>query len=320
MANNNNSHIGAEQSIRDSIEKIAHYKLVDSKGVIRGTRKITGYVVNIDKKQGTVDVQEYLTDNGTARSNEDGIQPGLHKGVLLTALKDNNAGFIIVPKKYSDVTIVRDLDPHNPKEYVIMFSHVDIIQLDSHEQVTVGVQEREPYDETDEDGKTVEELEPTGVFSKTTYTKNSITTEVQDEDEANHSQITVNGEKIESIVGDNKSSAILEHDQIHLKHNKAETVLDDDQHLSQCGGSKVKITDGTVYVGDDSNTDDAVLGGALADILSEILGYLGQAMTTTTMGPQPLINMANYIAFKAKIEAWRAAHTQFLTRKVQIQK
>lgn len=321
MGKDKNLSIDSNQVIRDSIEKIAHHRLLDSRNVVKGTRKIRGFVVKINtagELAGTIDVQEYPSDVNTSAYNNSDIKPGYHKGVYLSALQDNSNGFLIVPKLYSDVVIFED--PATLRKYVTLFSHVDIVQLDSHDTITLGVREREAYDVNDEDGKTVEELEDTGVFSKTTYTKNSITTEVQDEDEANHSQIIVNGEKIESIVGDDKSSVTLEHDQIHLKHNKAETVLDDDQHLSQFGGSKVKITDGTVYVGDDGNTDDAVLGGALADILSEILGYLGQAMTTTTMGPQPLINMANYIAFKAKIEAWRAAHTQFLTRKVQIQK
>ena len=313
--------IDSNVTIRDAIEKISQRPLLGPHNVLKGTRKITGFVAKIHTEgelAGTIDVQEYLTDVNTSSSSSGDIKPGYHKGVYLSALQDNSNGFLIVPKLYSDVVIFED--PATLRKYVTLFSHVDIVQLDSHDTITLGVREREAYDVNDEDGKTVEELEPTGVFSKTTYTKNSIITEVQDEDEANHSQIAVNGEKIESIVGDDKSSATLEHDQIHLKHNKAETVLDDDQHLSQFGGSKVKITDGTVYVGDDSNTDDAVLGGALADILSEILGYLGQAMTTTTMGPQPLLNAPSYIALKTKIKAWKAGHTQFLTNKVQIQK
>ena len=298
----------SNQSIRESINKIVKHGWVDSNDVVINAKKIRGSVVKIHKQgryKGTIDVKEYNTDV-------------VYQYVYLSAIQDNADGFVVIPKLYSDVLCF--IDPSTKKKYVTMFSHVDIIQLDSHEQVTVGVQEREPYDETDEDGKTVEELEPTGVFSKTSYTKNSIIAEVQDEDEANHSQLTIDGNKIESIVGDEESVVVLDHGTIHIKHDKAETILDDQQHLSQFGNSKVKIEDGTVYLGSDSNTDDAVLGGALADILSEILGYLGQAMTTTMMGPQPLINMAQYIKLKAQIEAWKASHTQFLTSKVQIQK
>ena len=321
MGKEKNLSIDSNQVIRDSIEKIAHHRLLDSRNVVKGPRKIRGFVVKINTEgelAGTIDVQEYPSDVNTSAYNNSDIKPGYHKGVYLSALQDNSNGFLIVPKLYSDVVIFED--PATLRKYVTLFSHVDIVQLDSHDTITLGVREREAYDVNDEDGKTVEELEDTGVFSKTTYAKNSIITEVQDEDDANHSQIAVNGEKIESIVGDDKSSATLEHDQIHLKHNKAETVLDDDQHLSQCGGSKVKITDGTVYVGNDTNTDDAVLGGELASLLLELMSELAKILTPTMIGSMPTANMAKFIALQMKIQMYKDVHMGFLTSKVQIQK
>lgn len=313
--------IDSNQSIRESIERIAHHKLMDSKNIIKGTRKITGYVAKINtdgELAGTIDVQEYLNDVGTALPNDDGVRLGYHQGVYLSSLQDNSNGFLIVPKLYSDVVIFSD--PASRREYVVMFSHVDVIRLDSHDTITVGVREREAYDEGDENGKTVEELDDTGVFSQTSYTKNSVVTEVQDEDDANHSSLLIDGEKIEAVAGDDKSSLKVSQEQVHIKHDKAETVLDDKQHLSQFGNSLVKIENGKVFVGSDNNTDDAVLGVELADILSELLGYIGQIMTTTMMGPQPPLNIASFISLKAKIEAYKAGHTGFLTSKVQIQK
>ena len=313
--------IDSNQSIRESIEQIAHHKLMDSKNIIKGTRKITGYVAKINtdgELAGTIDVQEYLNDVGTALPNDDGVRLGYHQGVYLSSLQDNSNGFLIVPKLYSDVVIFSD--PASRREYVVMFSHVDVIRLDSHDTITVGVREREAYDEGDENGKTVEELDDTGVFSQTSYTKNSVVTEVQDEDDANHSSLLIDGEKIEAVAGDDKSSLKVSQEQVHIKHDKAETVLDDKQHLSQFGNSLVKIENGTVFVGSDNNTDDAVLGVELADILSELLGYIGQIMTTTMMGPQPPLNIASFISLKAKIEAYKAGHTGFLTSQVQIQK
>lgn len=321
MANKEKPNIDSHTAIRESIEKIAHRPLMTAHGVLKGTRKITGFVVKINtegKLAGTIDVQEYLSNTNTSAFENDDIKPGYHKGVYLSALQDNSNGFLIVPKLYSDVVLFED--PATHRKYVTLFSHVDVIQLDSHDTVTVGVREREAYDENDEDGCTVEELKDTGVFSKTTHTKNSITSEVQDEDEANHSQFIINGEKIESIVGDDKSSATLEHDQIHLKHGKAETVLDDDQHLSQFGGSKVKITDGKVYVGADTNTDDAVLGGELASLLLELVGELAKILTPTMIGSMPTANMAKFIALQMKIQTYKNMHMGFLTSKVQIQK
>lgn len=313
--------IDSNQSIRESIERIAHHKLMNSKNTIKGTRKITGYVAKINtdgELAGTIDVQEYLNDVGTALPNDDGVRLGYHQGVYLSSLQDNSNGFLIVPKLYSDVVIFSD--PASRREYVVMVSHVDVIRLDAHDTITVGVREREAYDEGDENGKTVEELDDTGVFSQTSYTKNSVMTEVQGEDDANHSSLLIDGEKIEAVAGDDKSSLKVSQEQVHIKHDKAETVLDDKQHLSQFGNSLVKIENGTVFVGSDNNTDDAVLGVELADILSELLGYIGQIMTTTMMGPQPPLNIASFISLKAKIEAYKAGHTGFLTSKVQIQK
>lgn len=321
MGKDKNLSIDSNQVIRDSIEKIAHHRLLDSRNVVKGTRKITGFVVKINTEgelAGTIDVQEYLSDVNTSAYNNSDIKPGYHKGVYLSALQDNSNGFLIVPKLYSDVVVFED--PATLRKYVTLFSHVDIVQLDSHDTITLGVREREAYDVNDEDGKTVEELEDTGVFSKTTYTKNSITSEVQDEDEENHSQFVINGEKIESTIGDDKSSMTLEQKQIHLKHDKAETILNDEYHLSQFDGSKVKIESGTVYIGNDTNTDDAVLGTELAGILSELVGYIGQIMTTTMMGPQPPLNVASFISLKTKIDSFKASHNGFLTNKVQIQK
>ena len=192
--------------------------------------------------------------------------------------------------------------------------------MDSHETITVGVTEREEFDESDENSPDIQDLEETGVFSKTTYLKDSITTEVQGEDDANHTKHVIDSEKVETVIGDDKSSMMMDQEQIHLKHNKAETILDEEQHLSQFGNSKVKIEDGTVYLGSDSGTDDAVLGVELATILSELVGYIGQIMTPTMMGPQPPANMASFISLKAKIDSFKSAHSGFLTKKVQVQK
>jgi len=62
------------------------------------------------------------------------------------------------------------------------------------------------------------------------------------------------------------------------------------------------------------------LGVELANVLDELLGYIGQIMTTTMLGPQPPINVASFIALKAKIASFKGAHSGFLTKKVQIQK
>lgn len=319
MSQNNRSEKRAQLQIREAIQRIARHRIVSPDGVVEGTDMPIGYVAKIHTEgdyAGTIDVQEY--DCLPMADNDEKVKNGYHQYVLLSAIQGDSKGYVIIPKLYSQVTLA--LDPKTNTEYVAMFSHVDVIQLDSHDTITVGVQEREEYDTNDEDGRRVHELEPTGVFTKTTYKKDSIITEVQGDDDANNTQYIIDSKKIQGIVGDDKSSINIDQEQIHLKHDKAETILDDEQHTSKVGDSAVKITDGTVYLGSDSSTDDAVLGVELANILSEMLGYIGQIMTTTMMGPQPTLNLASFIQLKAKVDAYKSSHSGFLTKKVQVQK
>lgn len=319
MTTNKHAGLSSNQVIREAIQKIALHGLVNpSTGVVRDTGKVTGYVAKIHtdgELAGTIDVQEFASLS--MEENTD-MKIGYHEGVYLSAIQDNSNGLLIIPKLYSEVTI--SMDPESKTEYVSMFSHVDVIQLDSHEKITVGVTEREEFDESDEESPDINELPETGVFSKTTYTKDSIITEVQGEDKANHTQQSINSEKFEVIVGDDKSSVAIDQKQIQFKHNKAETILGENSHSSVFGSSAVEIEDGTVYVGSKSGTDDAVLGGELATILMDMLDYVSQIKTTTQLGPQPPLNMAQFIALKSKIMSFKSSHSGFLTKKVQIQK
>lgn len=319
MTTNKHAGLSSNQVIREAIQKIALHGLVNpSTGAVRDTGKVTGYVAKIHtdgELAGTIDVQEFASLS--MEENTD-MKIGYHEGVYLSAIQDNSNGLLIIPKLYSEVTI--SMDPESKTEYVSMFSHVDVIQLDSHEKITVGVTEREEFDESDEESPDINELPETGVFSKTTYTKDSIITEVQAEDKANHTQQSINSEKFEVIVGDDKSSVAIDQKQIQFKHNKAETILGENSHSSVFGSSAVEIEDGTVYVGSKSGTDDAVLGGELATILMDMLDYVSQIKTTTQLGPQPPLNMAQFIALKSKIMSFKSSHSGFLTKKVQIQK
>lgn len=160
---------------------------IDSQGGVYGTRKITGYVCNVhglddedEKLRGTVDVQETEYDPG-----DDKYQgAGHHKGVLCSAIQDNHCGFYIIPSMYSDVVIVQD--PVTMDEYVTMYSHVDIIHLQSHQAVKIGVVETDEFQESkdDEDDDTPDyyELPETGNAAFTQYNKEEIVHTVSTED------------------------------------------------------------------------------------------------------------------------------------------
>lgn len=326
--------LSSNQTIREAIQKIALRGVIKGDSdVIRNTEKITGYVAKIHTEgdlAGTIDVQEYI-DWAFAVDEEN--KQGYHEGVYLSAIQNNN-GMVIVPKLYSDVTI--EMDPESKTEYVTMFSHVDIIQLDSHDKIYIGVKEREGFDPSSEEGPDIPELEETGVHAQTNYTKDNIITDVQGEDEANKVVQTIDSTKIETIIGEDKTTSLMNQEQYSVVHDKSSLLLNDDgvnvefdkggmsinssESTLAMGGSSVVVEDGTVYLGSKSGTDDAVLGSQLADILCNILDFCSQIMTTTMMGPQPPLNIASFISLKAQITAFKSAHSGFLTRKVQVQK
>lgn len=317
MSNRNND------LIKKAIQRIALQGHVDpSSGVWHDSARITGYVAKIhddesDELFGTVDVQEYNTRAFVQEEND--VQFGYHEGVYLSALQNNKEGYLIIPKLYSEVTIA--LDPESRKEYVVMFSHVDLIQLDSHDKISIGVREREEFD-NDEDGDDIDELELTGIATNVVFTKDSITTTVvADKDGKNTVTQVMDADGLKQTIGDDKSSQTMTQQEIILEHDKANVTLDDSQAKVEMGKSSVVVEDGTVYVGSKSGVDDAVLGQQLASILSDLVWYLGQMMTPTMMGPQPPANvLGSFIALKAKIQSFASSHSGFLTQKVQIQK
>lgn len=323
--NNNKKHLtdhSSNEMIREAIRSIALKGIVNRHtGTVRGTSKVTGFVAKIhtdesDELFGTIDVQEYA-DWSIAESEDAKI--GYHEGVLLTAIQKDNQGYIIIPKLYSDVLVSKD--PETDNEYVTMFSHVDLIQLDSHEKISIGVREREEYKPNDENAPDVHELELTGIQTNTTYEKDKISTTVQGEDDGDKVSQIIDSTQIAQVVGDDKTSSTMTQGGFNVTHDNTTLDLNDDEATLVKGKSKVKVTDGTVYVGSENSTDDAVLGQQLATILSDLVGYLGQMMTPTMMGPQPPANvLASFITLKAKIQSFASSHSGFLTNKVQIQK
>lgn len=317
----------SNEMIREAIRAIALKGVVNRQtGIVRGTSKVTGFVAKIhtderDELFGTIDVQEY--PNWSVAESED-AKIGYHEGVLLTAIQKDDQGYIIIPKLHSDVLVSKD--PETGNEYVTMFSHVDLIQLDSHEKIFIGVREREEYKPDDENAPDIHELELTGIESTTEYTKDLAKTVVTTDANAEHvvTQVLGNdpddGLEIKHDVS-GKSTATMTEDDIVLEHDKANMTLDNSQAKLEMGKSSVTVEDGTTYVGSTSGTDDAVLGQQLATILSDLVGYLGQMMTPTMMGPQPPANvLASFISLKAKIQSFASSHSGFLTKKVQIQK
>ena len=151
---------------------------VDAEGGLNGTRKIAGYVCKVhplddedERLRGTVDVQEY----GYSLEDGDAEGAGYPEGVMCSAIQANECGMYMMPTLLSDVVIVQD--PVSLAEYVLMYSHVDVIQMEGHKKLKMGVKEIEPTKESDvetKDSEQEDEHKETGNAAMTEYDKGKI--------------------------------------------------------------------------------------------------------------------------------------------------
>lgn len=154
--------LSANEAIYEAIRQIALHKLVNPKNnVIKNTSRISGYVTKIhtdenDELYGTVDVQEYNDSLANNQAKDEGLPVGLHEGVFLSAIQNNDNGLITIPYLNSDVVIATD--PDTLKEYVVAYSHADTVQIDTHTKTIIGVTETKEFEES-EDSPDVDQLE-----------------------------------------------------------------------------------------------------------------------------------------------------------------
>lgn len=309
----NQSNINSHRAIRESIQKIAGYGTSKTPySTSDGAQQLFGYVTAVHEEKGaivSVDIREFVEFDGNDSDK------GLHIGVLLTAIQDNVTGMVIVPKIHSTVGFM--CDTKSQMEYVNLVSHVDVIKAVSHETVQVGVIELEEYKSDDPDSPDIDELQPTKLEAITHYTKDLISNAVTDGENA--SQINLGAERAEISIQEGKSVISATKDTVEIKRDSSKGTFTSDA-ITLEKGKKVVVKQDAVYLGDTGNTDVGVLGTELANILSEMLGYISKIVTTTQLGPQPPANIASFISLKAKIDGFKAAQSGFLTNKVKLQK
>lgn len=296
--------LSANEAIYEAIRQIALHKLVNPKNnVIKNTSRISGYVTKIhtdenDELYGTVDVQEYNDSLANNQAKDEGLPVGLHEGVFLSAIQNNDNGLITIPYLNSDVVIATD--PDTLKEYVVAYSHADTVQIDTHTKTIIGVTETKEFEKS-EDSPDVDQLEKTGLHAHTEYTKEHAKTEVAKSDK-----------------NEEKSIFEVTADQIKAQHDKAQIVLDAKEILAKYNAKEIVINDKGVYLGSGKATEPAVLGNQLATILIDWLGALSSMLTPTMMGPQPPANVAKFVALQSKINSYKAATSGFLSKTVKV--
>ncbi|KAA6302874.1 MAG: hypothetical protein EZS26_001044 [Candidatus Ordinivivax streblomastigis] len=279
----------SQRMIGEAIRKIALGRSIEriemssiGTGGVGTARMIHGYVAKIhddtsdefEEYGGTIDVGEFPDETASS-------EPVIHKGVLLSGVKDNSGGFLIIPTLFSDVTIV--MDAATKYMYVLNYSHADIIQLNAHKEVTIGVTETEALDPEDNNSPDYDELEKTGNETVTKYTATSVDTLVKNKD-GKEASVNITPESITQKV--DKS-------EINQTTNKLEHKV---------GGTTVTIEDKKITLGEATATEPLVLGNQLAQLMLEFLTECTKIMTPTLMGTMPAVNAPNFASLISKIQ------------------
>jgi hypothetical protein len=275
--------------IKEAIRKIALGRSIervdmspDGTGGVGTARMIHGYVAKIHDDPadaefkeygGTIDVGEYPDETASASHI-------IHKGVLLAGAKDNSGGFLIIPTLFSDVTIVSDAATRYM--YVLNFSHADVIQLNSHSEVSVGVTETEELDPESNDSPDYDELPPTGNETRTTYTATTIDTVAKDKG-GKEATVHIDPENINHIV------------------DRSEINQSADKIEQKVGGMAVTVTEQKTTIGAEDASEPLVLGQQLAMLMQEFITECTKIMTPTLMGTMPAVNAPNFAPLLAKI-------------------
>jgi len=289
----------SQRMIQEAIRKIALGRSLDrinmspagTNGV--GTaRMIHGYVAKIHDDEGDEEFEEYAgtIDVGEFPDETGSTETIIHKGVLLSGLKDNSGGFLIIPTLFSDVTIVSDAATRYM--YVLNFSHADYIQLNAHTEVIIGVVETEELDPEDNDSPDYDQLEKTGNETSTKYTATEIITTAKNEKKQAVAEMTP--EKIVQTVD---------------KSQQSQTA---DKIEQKVGSTALTVSDKKITIGEDSATEPLVLGNELAQLMMEFLTECSKIMTPTLMGTMPAVNAPNFASLISKIQKFlsKTAYTK----------
>lgn len=275
----------SQRMISEAIRKIALGRSLDriemascgTSGV--GTaRMIHGYVARINNEEdeylGTIDVGEFPGETASP-------EPVIHRGVLLSGLKDNSGGFLIIPTLFSDVTIVMDAATRH--SYVVNFSHADFIQILSHKESMIGVCQREELDAEDNDSPDYDKLEKTGNEASTRYTAEQIHTVVKNKD-------------------DKQAEVTLTPESIAQKVDKSAFSQTADKLVQDVNGTSVAVADQKITIGAEDADEPLVLGNELASLMLDFITECSKIMTPTLMGTMPAVNAPNFPSLASKIQ------------------
>ncbi|MGL5692199.1 MAG: hypothetical protein ACRDD8_15470 [Bacteroidales bacterium] len=266
----------ANQSIINSITSIINLRKpikLEDVGVFQG------YVFGYNKEHpDTIDVVSM--DNSI-----------IIQGVSLSAVIGNKKGIFYKPSIKSEVTVllVGGVDG-----YVIAYSHLDNHEIVSSVGSFIGVQGlKDPVGDQDYD-----ERESSGKEAGTNYKEDLILSEVKQG--SSSSKISIHFNSIANQVGDNVSTTISE-SSVENKVGSSSTLLQ--ESLYKVGSPRIELGSNA--------TENAVLGIKLQAALNAFVDSVASITTTTSLGPMPIMNIAQVQALKTQI-AQILSNTNFI--------
>lgn len=280
----------SQRMIKEAIRKIALGKSIERVNMspvgtegIGTARMIHGYVAKIHNDPaddefnlygGTIDVGEFPDESPSTGKI-------IHKGVLLSGVKDNSGGFLIIPTLFSDVTIVSDAA--TKYMYVLNFSHADIVQINAHDEVIVGVSEREDFDAEDNNSPDYDELKKTGNETFTRYLAGLIETIARNKN-GKELIIKITPEEFNQTI----NNTVFSQSADKIQHRMQETVI--------------TVADKKITIGAEDATEPLVLGNELASLMIDFITECSKIMTPTLMGTMPAVNAPNFPSLLSKIQ------------------
>lgn len=267
----------SNESIKRSIQKIAFV------GRIKTVSFLDCFVTKVYEE----DSEDYGTIDVVTITHKTTI-----KNVSLSALSDNKRGNIKLPTLLSEVTVAL---VNGSSGYVVEYTHIDSEIIDVNKSVTISAVGHEDLGD-DED---YDEAKVDGTKATTKYVPGAIVTEVSD-DSDNNSTLNYN-----IATADLKESRLTDYNSGNetsvLQSSEAIKMVTGDSELMQ-QKTKTDITSKKITLSNGGATQNAVLGVALKTVMNAFIDQVAAITTTTSIGPQPIINMAMVTQLKTQVE------------------
>lgn len=271
--------MSSNENIKKTIQSIIKAGQVDDIKILSGSAVVI-YDDEEDERYGTIDFQSMYGDM-------------FLMGVFLSAVEENKKGKILFPSKDSDVTVALLKDGSS---YVLNYTHADKIKeiADTlHEVSVIGVDSID--DVTDYD-----EVEETGKKTSTKHTASNIISDVSDQSGENDKNNTVTRTANETVgTIEDKSSS----ESTTVTQSSTEIELGAKNASVSVSEDNVHITSPKISLDNGGATENAVLGNSLITALNSVVDEIAKITTTTAIGPQPILNIAQVQLLKTKFNS-----------------